>query len=92
MPVTFNYGYITDENYAKACSLWSIVERFGEASPRAAALQFVLAHPDVTGVIVGASTPAHIDELKASIERPIQSGLFEELRAADILDSTLPLP
>jgi D-threo-aldose 1-dehydrogenase len=92
MPVTFNYGYISDENYAKACTLWEIAQRFGESSPRAAALQFVLAHPDVAGVIVGASTPAHIDELKASIERPLKAGLFQELCAAGILDANLPLP
>jgi D-threo-aldose 1-dehydrogenase len=92
MPVTFNYGYISDENYAKACKLWSIVEKYDESSPRAAALQFVLAHPGVSGVIIGASTPDQLDDLKASIEKPIKPGLFQELCSEGILDPGLPLP
>lgn len=92
MPVTFNYGYISDEQYSKACTLWSIAEKHGESSPRAAAFQFVLAHPGVSAVIIGASAPEHLDELKESIERPIKRGLFDALCAAAIVDSTLPLP
>ncbi|MFN4894779.1 MAG: aldo/keto reductase [Pseudomonadota bacterium] len=92
MPVTFNYGYISDDSYSKACTLWSIVERFGESSPRAAALQFVLSHPGVSGVIVGASTPAHLDELKAAIERPLKAEIFKDLCSAGIIDAALPTP
>lgn len=92
MPVTFNYGYITEEQYCKACTLWSIAEKHGESSPRAAALQFVLAHPGVSGVIIGASAPEHLDELKGSIERPIKRELFDELCAVGIVDAMAPLP
>ncbi len=92
MPVTFNYSYISEESYAKACTLWSIVEKYGEQSPRAAALQFVLAHPQVAGVIIGAATPDHLDALKAAIERPLPRALFDDLCTAGIIASGLPLP
>jgi D-threo-aldose 1-dehydrogenase len=92
MPVTFNYTYISDENYEKACKLWAIAEKNGEKSPRAAAIQFVLAHPKVGGVIIGASSPEHVDDLKHSIDRKINPQLFEDLIAAGILDSNSPLP
>jgi D-threo-aldose 1-dehydrogenase len=92
MPVTFNYAYISDQNYEKACKLWAIAEKNGEESPRAAAIQFVLAHPKVGGVIIGASSPEHLDDLKRSIERNINPQLFEDLIAAGIVDSKSPLP
>jgi D-threo-aldose 1-dehydrogenase len=92
MPVTFNYNYISDESYAKACKLWSIVEKHGEQSPRAAALQFVLAHPQVAGVIIGASTPEHLDAVKASIERELPRALFEELAEVGIIKGSALVP
>jgi D-threo-aldose 1-dehydrogenase len=85
MPVTFNYGYISDLNYQKACKLWTICEKHGEESPRAAALQFVLAHPQVSGVIIGASSPEHLVELKSSIERAVDPRLFDELGVEGIV-------
>lgn len=92
MPVTFNYRYISDEQYRTACRLWGIVEQFGERSPRAAALQFVLAHPGVARVIVGASTRQHLQELKDLIERPLNPALFEALKQEGILHPEAPLP
>jgi D-threo-aldose 1-dehydrogenase len=92
MPVTFNYGYISDQNYDKARKLWAIAEKYGEESPRTAALQFILAHPKVAGVIIGAAAPEHLEDLKRSVERKINPGLYEELVAAGIVVAGSPLP
>jgi D-threo-aldose 1-dehydrogenase len=92
MPVTFNYAYISDQNYEKACKLWSIAEENGEESPRAAAIQFALCHPGVGGVIIGASSPEQLVDLKQSIERRIDPKLYDDLIAAGIVDHDSPLP
>ena len=92
MPVTFNYGYISEHDYARACKVWEIVERFGEANPRAAALQFTLANPNVARIIIGAAEPSHLRDLVAAIERKINPGLWSALVDAEIIDRSSPLP
>jgi D-threo-aldose 1-dehydrogenase len=78
MPVTFNYRYISEEQYQQACRMWELAEKSGEQSPRAAALQFVLADPRVAKVIVGASTPDQVDALCSSIEQELPPELLDE--------------
>lgn len=92
MPVTFNYTYINDSQYQKACRLWQTVQEFGELNPRAAALQFVMAHPAVGGVIIGASTREHLHELKNSLERRIDPHLFDALKKQGIVAENAPVP
>ena len=91
MPVTFNYRYITEQQYSKACKLWSVCEKFGESTPRAAALQFVLSCDDVASVIIGASQPEHLSDIKESIERVINPRLWDALAKEGIVEKgTLP--
>jgi D-threo-aldose 1-dehydrogenase len=59
---------------------------------RAAALQFVLAHPAIASVIPGARSIAEVEENVALIERPIPAGLWADLKDARLLDPAAPTP
>jgi D-threo-aldose 1-dehydrogenase len=68
-----------------------ICERHG-VPVRAAAIQFPLAHPAVTGVIAGVRTPAHLDDYPASLRLQIPAALWAELRAAGLIPAGAPTP
>ena len=55
---------------------------------KAAALQFVLAHPAVTSVIPGSSYPEHVHENVAMIQYDIPSDLWDDLRSEGLIDET----
>jgi len=58
----------------------------------AASLQFPLAHPAVVAVLPG---PRNVDEFEANaqlLRHPIPSGLWADLRAADLLHPDAPTP
>ena len=57
---------------------------------KAAALQFPLAHPAVTSVVVGARSPAEVEENAALMTHPIPGALWEELRSACLIPVDAP--
>jgi D-threo-aldose 1-dehydrogenase len=59
---------------------------------RAAAIQFPLAHPAVTGLIAGVRTIEHLDEYPVAMRRRIPAALWEELRAERLLPPEAPTP
>ena len=59
---------------------------------KAAALQFVLAHPAVTSVIPGSSYPEHVHENVAMIQYDIPSDLWDELRHEGLIAENAPVP
>lgn len=59
---------------------------------RAAALQFVAAHPAVTTVVPGARTAHELRENVAMAEHPIPDAFWAELRAAGLVADHAPLP
>ena len=59
---------------------------------KAAALQFVLAHPAVTAVIPGSSYPEHVKENVAMIQYDIPLDLWEDLRKEGLTDKDAPVP
>ncbi len=86
-------------NYAEAPS--DIVERVtgikrvcaAHAVPLpAAALQFPLAHPDVSSVIPGTSTEHEQRELLSWWKTEIPSELWDDLRSESLLDEAAPTP
>jgi D-threo-aldose 1-dehydrogenase len=58
----------------------------------AAALQFPLAHPAVTSLVVGMQRPAEVDANLAALAHPIPPALWADLRAAGLLDERAPVP
>jgi D-threo-aldose 1-dehydrogenase len=59
---------------------------------RAAAIQFPLAHPAVTGLIAGVRSTAHLDDYPSAMRRPIPAALWEALRAERLLPPDAPVP
>lgn len=58
----------------------------------AAALQFPLAHPAVTSIVVGARSAAEVRENYRLLNVPIPAGLWTQLRAASLLRPDAPVP
>lgn len=59
---------------------------------KAVALQFPFGHPAVVSVLVGARSPAELDENLAMLAHPVPAALWAELRDRGLLDRRVPLP
>jgi D-threo-aldose 1-dehydrogenase len=59
---------------------------------RAAALQFVFAHPAVATVVAGVRTIAHLDDTVAMMQHPIPAVLWDDLRSEGLLPPEAPTP
>ncbi len=75
----------------KALRLKAVCERHG-VPLRAAALQFVFAHPAVAAVAAGVRTIAHLDDTVAMLQVPIPDDLWDDLRAEGLLPAEAPTP
>jgi D-threo-aldose 1-dehydrogenase len=88
---TYNYVEAPDDVVAKARRIHEMCARHG-VDPKAAALQFPLAHPAVATVITGARKPAEIQANARLMATPIPAGLWDDLRDADLLRRDAPTP
>jgi D-threo-aldose 1-dehydrogenase len=59
---------------------------------KAAALQFILAHPAVASVIPGARSVAELEDNIRMIEFPIADRLWKELKEAELISQDAPVP
>jgi D-threo-aldose 1-dehydrogenase len=88
---TFNYRPADAEWVARARRLKAVCDR-REVSLKAAALQFPLAHPAVTSILLG---PRSIDELDENLEllrRPLPAALWADLLGEGLLAPDTPVP
>ena len=61
-------------------------------SLQAAALQFPLAHPAVAAIIPGAAKPQELVANIASVDAPIPSQFWENLKSEGLIDHDAPVP
>jgi D-threo-aldose 1-dehydrogenase len=87
----FEYAPAKPEILQKVARIKAIAERHG-IGMKAAGLQFALAHPAVVAVIPGASQPGRIAEDRAALETRVPPGFWHDLREAELVDPTAPLP
>jgi D-threo-aldose 1-dehydrogenase len=87
----FDYLPAPREVVERARAITAACERHG-VETRAAAMQFPLAHPAVTGLVAGVRSIAHLDEYPALLRRPIPAALWADLRADGLLDPAAPVP
>ena len=87
----FDYGPASARIIDRARRIGAVCDRYG-VSRRAAAIQFPLAHPAVTGLIAGVRTAAHLDDYPASLRLAIPADLWAELRAEGLLAPDAPTP
>ena len=57
-----------------------------------AALQFPLAHPAVSAIVLGAFRPEEVRPNVASLSRKIPPGLWSDLKAEGLLEAHVPVP
>ena len=88
---TFNYRAASPEMLDKAARIAGVCERH-HVPLRAAALQFILAHPAIVSVIPGARSLAEVEENARMVELPIPAALWTELKESGLIAVAAPTP
>jgi len=88
---TFNYRAASAEMMDKARHINAVCERY-QVPLKAAALQFILAHPAIVSVIPGARTVAEVEENVRMVEFPIPADLWAELKQQGLIAAAAPTP
>ena len=87
----FNYEDADAALVARARELDALCKQHG-TSLKAAAIQFVLAHPAVTVALQGARSAVEAADNVAMANTPVPPAFWQELRARELVDSRSPLP
>ena len=88
---TFNYRAASPEMMDRARRIAAECDRF--AVPlRAAALQFILAHPAIVSVIPGARSVAEVEDNVRLVEHPIPAELWADLKRQGLIAAQAPTP
>ncbi|MDP7208134.1 MAG: aldo/keto reductase, partial [Candidatus Bathyarchaeota archaeon] len=87
----YEYRAAPSEIVDRTLRLKGICEKYG-VPLRAAALQFVLAHPAVASVIPGTKSPEHQEDNFRMIDHPIPADLWGELREEQLIRPEAPTP
>ena len=90
-PVSFEYQPAPPEMVEKARSIKAVCDRH-QVDLRAAALQFVSAHPAVATTIPGASCVAEVEDNARLLREDIPPALWDELVAEQLLPGNAPTP
>ena len=85
---TFNYRAASPEMMDKAARIAAVCERH-RVPLKAAALQFILAHPAIVSVIPGARS---VEENLRMVELPIAPELWADLKRAGLVAADAPTP
>lgn len=88
---TFDYKAADPSLIERARRLDMLCRTHG-ADLKAAALQFALAHPAVSGIVLGARSAAEIEENVAMAHRPVPSDVWRAMRHEHLVDPRAPLP
>ena len=88
---TYDYAEAPAELLARAQRLAAVCERHG-VPLKAAAVQFVLAHPAVVSVLAGVRYRQRLEEYPTLLGTPIPVALWDELRAEGLLPVDAPTP
>jgi len=87
----FNYADAPMDVLNRARGLQTVAARH-RVSLKAAALQFALAHPQVTCIIPGTRVPDRVDENLKLLDEPIPSEFWAELKAENLIREDAPVP
>jgi D-threo-aldose 1-dehydrogenase len=87
----YAYGAASPEVQAKVQRLEAACKAHGVSMP-AAALQFPLAHPAVVSVIPGSASATELTQNIASLQAPIPTSFWTDLKAQGLIDRDAPIP
>jgi D-threo-aldose 1-dehydrogenase len=90
-PVTFDYEQAPDILLDRARKLTAICVAHG-VDLKAAALQFVLAHPAVATAIPGVQSVAELEQNIDLVQQEIPAGLWSDMRSAGLIPDAAPTP
>lgn len=88
---TYNYGEAPPEIMEKARGLEAVAARH-EVDLKAAASQFVFAHPAITCIVPGTRQPDRVTENFDLLKQEIPGAFWEELRSEGLVREDAPLP
>lgn len=88
---TFNYQPAAPELVEKTGRMGAICSRFG-VDLKAAALQFIAAHPVVAAVIPGGTNAAEVKQNAAMMKAPIPGDVWAAMRAEKLIPENAPTP
>lgn len=89
--VTFNYQAAPPELVARARALKAVCDRH-KVDLKAAALQFVFAHPAVAAAIPGAQSVAELEDNVRLAKSAIPADLWRELKVDKLIPASAPVP
>ena len=89
--VTFNYEIAPQHLVERARRLDAICRRHN-VDLKAAALQFVLAHPAVATVVPGAQSVSELEQNFALVGQDIPGEVWSEMKAEDLIPADAPTP
>jgi aryl-alcohol dehydrogenase-like predicted oxidoreductase len=87
----YNYDRVPADVLEKARRIKEVCDRHG-VPLRAAALQFILAHPTVTSVIPGCRSRAEVESNRRALDVRIPRALWEDLKGEGLLREDAPTP
>jgi D-threo-aldose 1-dehydrogenase len=87
----YNYVPAPDEVIERAQRILAVCDRFDVPLP-AAALQFPLAHPRVSTVLIGIRSIAELQDDLRWLRTPIPADLWDELRRERLIREDAPVP
>ncbi len=90
-PVTFDYEQAPVRLVEQARKLTDICMAH-EVDLKAAALQFVLAHPAVATAVPGAQSVAELEQNIAMVRQDIPAALWSDMRSAGLIPDNAPTP
>lgn len=90
-PVTFNYERAPGHLIGRARRLTEICVAHN-VDLKAAALQFVLAHPAVATAIPGAQTVDELEQNIAMVQQDIPAAVWRDMRTAGLIPDNAPTP
>ena len=90
-PVTFDYEQAPAHLVEQARNLTDICVAHG-VDLKAAALQFVLAHPAVATAVPGAQSTDELEQNIAMVQQDIPSAVWSDMRSAGLIPDNAPTP
>lgn len=87
----FHYQPVDSATIAKVEAIRRICQSYGVPTA-AAGLQFVLAHPAVSAVLNGPSSPEQFAQSLAWYQQPIPASLWSDLASAGLIRDDAPVP
>jgi D-threo-aldose 1-dehydrogenase len=87
----YNYNPAPPDILARVAAIEAVCTRHG-VPLRRAALQFPLGHTAVASLVMGAVSPAEVDDQIAELAQPVPAALWAELKAEGLLAADVPVP